>query len=57
MHVREQLRFEGSPIRFYQAAAVVGPSEGAGMTLTSGITLYQVRGGKVDEGRFIPLAP
>lgn len=57
MHVREQLRFEGSPIRFYQAAAVVGPSEGAGMTLTSGITLYQVRGGRVDEGRFIPLPP
>jgi len=57
MHVRELLRFEGPPIRFYQAAAVVGPSEGAGLTFPSGITVYQVRSGKVDEGRFIPLAP
>lgn len=57
MHVRELLRFEGTPIRFYQAAAVVGPSDGGGFTFPSGVTVYQVRGGKVDEGRFLPLSP
>jgi len=57
LHVRELLRFEGSPIRFYQAAAVIGPSEGAGFTFPSGITVYQVRSGKIDDGRFIPLLP
>jgi len=55
MHVREQLRFEGSPIRFYQTAAVVGPSEGSGLTLSSGVTVYHVRGGRIDDGRFVPL--
>lgn len=57
MHVRELLRFEGTPIRFYQAAAVVGPSDGGGFTFPSGVTVYQVRGGKIDEGRFLPLSP
>ena len=53
MHVREQLRFEGTPIRFFQTAAVVGPSEGGGLKLSSGVTVYHVKGGKIDDGRFI----
>ena len=53
MHVREQLRFEGSPIRFYQTAAVVGPSEGSGLVLSSGLTVYRVRGGRIDDGQFV----
>lgn len=53
MHVREQLRFEGSPIRFYQTAAVVGPSEGSGLVLSSGLTVYRVRGGRIDDGEFV----
>ena len=55
MHVREQLRYEGSPVRFFQTAAVVGPSEGGGMTLSSGVTVYHVRGGRIDDGRFVRL--
>jgi Icc protein len=55
MHVRELLRFEGVPTRFYQAPAVVGPSDGAGLDFPSGIVLYTVRGGKIDEGTMIPM--
>jgi len=55
MHVREQLRFEGVPTRFFQTAAVVGPSEGGGMSLSSGVTVYHVRGGRIDDGRFVRL--
>lgn len=38
VHVRELLRYEGVPTRFEQAAAVVAPTLGAGITFTSGIT-------------------
>lgn len=55
MHVREQLRYEGTPIRFFQTGAVVGPSQGAGLRLTSGVVLYRVRNGKIDDGTFIPM--
>jgi Icc protein len=54
MHVREQLRYEGTPIRFFQTAAVVGPSEGAGIKFSSGVTVYRVKAGKIDDGRFLP---
>ncbi len=54
MHVREQLRYEGTPIRFFQAAAVVGPSGGAGLSFRSGVTVYRVKAGRVDDGRFLP---
>lgn len=53
MHVREQLRYEGTPIRFFQTAAVVGPSEAAGLKLKSGVVVYHVKGGKIDDGRFL----
>ena len=55
MHVRETLRFEGSPIRFFQSAAVVGPSRIAPLEFRSGVVLYRVRNGKVDDGTFVPL--
>ncbi len=54
-HTAERLRFAGVATRFDQAAAIVGPSSGAGMTFPSGITLYRVRRGIIEEGRFIPL--
>lgn len=55
MHVRETLRYEGTPIRFFQSAAVVGPSDGAGLNFTSGIVVYRVKNGQVDDGTFLPL--
>ena len=55
MHVREQLKYEGVPTRFYQTAAVVGPSDRSGLSLPSGIVVYRVRAGSIDDGRFVPL--
>jgi 3',5'-cyclic AMP phosphodiesterase CpdA len=55
MHVREQLRYEGVATRFYQTAAVVGPSDGSGLGFPSGFVVYRVRAGRIDDGRFVPL--
>jgi hypothetical protein len=53
MHTRESLSYAGVPTRFHQSAAVIAPSEAAGMTLPSGVTVYRVRAGKVDDGTFV----
>lgn len=55
MHVREQLRYAGVPIRFFQTGAVVGPSEGSGITFPSGVVVYHVRGGRIDDGTFVEI--
>ena len=57
MHIRERLFYEmnGIKIRYEQSAATVGPSEGFGIELISGATLYKVRNGIIDEGTFLPL--
>jgi hypothetical protein len=58
MHRREQLRYEtaSGSYRFYQTAAVTLPVRGEGrLGIRSGITLYRVSDGHVDDGTFIPL--
>ena len=57
MHAGERLEYEidGHRTRFHQSAAVVGPSESAGLRFPSGITVYTVRGGAIDGGRFVQL--
>ena len=57
MHVRESLAYaaNGRTLRFHQSAAVVAPSKVAGLSMTSGFTLYRVEDGKVDDGTFVPL--
>jgi hypothetical protein len=57
MHTRETLIYqtENGPMRFYQTGAVVGPNEAGGLKFPSGVTLYRVRNGKVDDGTFILL--
>jgi calcineurin-like phosphoesterase family protein len=57
IHMRESIEYEiaGRRIRFHQAAAVVGPTDVAGLTMPSGITLYKVRAGQIDDGTFVPL--
>jgi hypothetical protein len=55
MHTREQLRYEGVFTRFFQTAAVVGPSTGAGLTFPSGIVIYRVHAGTIDDGTLVPL--
>jgi hypothetical protein len=57
LHAGEHTEYDvdGLKTRFNQVAAIVGPSLGAGMQFTSGFTLYTVRNGVIDDGRFIPL--
>jgi Icc-related predicted phosphoesterase len=57
IHYREQVRLEttAGPLRFFQTAAVVGDTPKAGVLLPSGITVYTVRAGRVDDGVFVPL--
>lgn len=57
VHVGERIVYEmnGLQTRFNQSAAIVGPSAGGGMQFTSGLTLYTVRNGEIDAGRFVPL--
>ena len=54
-HFRQKFFFEGSKTRFEQTAAVIAPSNTNYTTMPSGVTLYKVVSGKIDEGHFIPL--
>jgi Icc protein len=57
MHGTERIEYEmaGGKTRFNQVSAVVGNAGGAGLESISGVTLYRVRNGEIDGGRFIPL--
>jgi hypothetical protein len=57
IHASEQIVYQvdGVETRFNQTAAIVGPNAGAGMRFVSGFTVYTVRDGVMDAGRFIPL--
>lgn len=57
MHATERIEYEmaGVRTRFNQVSAVVGNSNGAGLESISGVTLYRVKNGDIDGGRFIPL--
>jgi len=57
MHATERIEYEMSGVRtrFNQVSAVVGNSRGAGLESISGVTLYHVKNGEIDAGRFIPL--
>ncbi len=57
VHAREKLVYDvdGTNVRYYQSAAVIGPSGRPGMRMTSGVTLYRVEDGQIDDGEFIPL--
>jgi Calcineurin-like phosphoesterase len=60
MHMREMLRYETphGTRRFNQTSAVTTPDRGIGpLGLRSGVTLYRVTNGRVDDGTFIPLNP
>ncbi|MEP6493301.1 MAG: metallophosphoesterase [bacterium] len=57
IHAVEHLEFEaeGMRTRFNQSSAIVAPTDLAGVRFSSGITVYTVRNGVIDAGRFIPL--
>lgn len=54
-HFQQKFSFEGVQTRFEQTAAVIGPSEEGIIKMPSGVTLYHVVNGKIDEGKFIRL--
>jgi 3',5'-cyclic AMP phosphodiesterase CpdA len=56
-HAAEKVVYEieGVRTRFELAAAIVAPTLSAGLRFPSGVTLYTVRDGVIDEGRFVPL--
>ncbi len=57
VHAGEKIAVEvnGVRTRFEQSATVVGPSRRRPLTFTSGFTLYTVRDGVIDAGRFVPI--
>ena len=57
VHHRESLSLQLAErtMRFHQAAAVTGTARKAGLVLPSGVTLYTIRDGHVDDGRFVPM--
>jgi Calcineurin-like phosphoesterase/N terminal of Calcineurin-like phosphoesterase len=54
-HLQQKFTMEGVQTRFEQTAAVIGPSDEGGLEHPSGVTLYHVVNGVIDEGRFIRL--
>lgn len=56
-HAAEKVVYEidGMRTRFNLAAAIVAPTNSNGLRWPSGVTLYTVRDGVIDDGRFIPL--
>jgi hypothetical protein len=59
LHTSERIVVDTSVgrVRFHQTGAVVGPSDAPGLQFTSGVTLYSVENGRVDDGNFLPLDP
>src|SRR5688572_3918223 len=57
IHIAERLEYErdGQRTRFITSAATVAPVQSAGRTFPSGVTLFTVRNGAIDEGTFIHL--
>ena len=56
-HAAEKVAYEieGQRTRFNLAAAIVGPTDSHGLRFPSGVTLYTVRDGVIDDGKFIAL--
>ena len=59
IHIVERLEYEreGQRTRFVTSAATVAPVKSAGRTFPSGFTVYTVRNGVIDSGRFVRLDP
>jgi hypothetical protein len=58
IHAGERIVYEANNVRtmFNQVSAIVGPRTSAGIQFPSGFTVYTVRNGVIDGGRFFPLA-
>ena len=54
-HSQQKFSLAGLQTRFEQTGAVIGPSQEGAIAMPSGVMVYSVKEGKIDEGRFIPL--
>lgn len=56
-HARQKFSYEstGQNTRFEQTGAVVGNGGEGNIVMKSGVVLYKVKNGTIDEGKFIPL--
>jgi len=54
-HFQQKFSFEGFQTRFEQTAAVVASSNEGDIQMPSGVTVYHVKEGKIDEGKFVRL--
>lgn len=59
VHIGERIAFElgGRPMRFHQGSATVSNARSGPFTFPSGVTVYRVTDGRVDDGTFVPLLP
>jgi hypothetical protein len=59
LHATERIEYEmaGVKTRFNQISAVIGGPTNAAGKFPSGVTLYRVKNGSIDNGRFVPLDP
>lgn len=59
VHGTERIEYEidGVKTRFNQVAGVIGSPRASSMAFVSGVTLYRVTNGVIDNGQFIPLMP
>jgi predicted MPP superfamily phosphohydrolase len=54
-HFQQKFSFEGFQTRFEQTAAIIAPSNEGDIQMPSGVTVYHVKEGKIDEGKFVRL--
>ena len=54
-HFQSKFSLEGCATRFEQTAAVVAPANDGVFNLPSGVTVYHVKDGKIDDGKFVRL--
>lgn len=54
-HFQQKFSFEGLQTRLEQTAAVVAPTNEGNIQMPSGVTIYHVTDGKIDEGNFVHL--
>jgi hypothetical protein len=54
-HAQQKFSLYGVQTRFEQTGAVIGPSQNGVFNMPSGITVYKVKNGKIDEWKFIEL--
>ncbi len=57
IHIGERITFilRGRPMRFHNGAATVSDTPSGAFTFPSGVTLYRITDGVVDDGTFVPL--